>query len=555
MILDFKDYDKLVKKRRKKDFFSYFLALIFIVSILAAILYIISWKNNRELQKLLSDVNIEKAERCLNENYFFFHRRNAKEAKALIKLAKNEYADAENFYRNNIAASLPVYWGKYIKLFLDKGFYKAGKLYIDFLQKEYKEESIKSYYCIISAILNDYLLPNECVNFIKDKKKLSVYEKEIAKVQQKKRFNWIVDRNDESLIYRVLGSKEIDYDDESMKWFKPSMLEITDDDFYNTIKFSIDIRIQRYAYESLGKYNGALLLAKKDGQLLAAVSKNLNSEEPIFIRLLKPGSIVKIVTTSAVLRNNLNLESIFPIECKGFIVPYDKIIFYDWIEHKTVSSITEALASSCNISFGILGNKLGAKLIKKELEEFGIGKEITLEAIKFKSGEIIENSKDPIYEYSLAIGDNYIMISPILALMWVSAIINDGIAMEPYFLNRIESIGGNKIRENIGEIYSKFTNSEYAKVIKEGMLNAVELDIGTGKRARLTNYKIALKTGTAGSREPAYDSIIIGYAPADDPQVIFSLFALHSGKASLEGANIIRNFLEQALPYCIEERK
>lgn len=555
MILDYKNYDKIVKKRKKRDILSLISLLLSILIIVIGVLYLISWKNNRYLQSLIFDLKISEINEYIQTHNFFFHHHNAKEAKALSFLVNNDYLEAEKFFKENVPAELPYYWEKYAKLLLDRGYYRGANLYLNYLLKGHRNQSLDDFHCVVSTILNDFISTRRCIDLVLKNKDLANYGLKIKSIQKRGIFNWIVDRNGAALIYRKIGSKEIYYNDESMEWFKTTMLRITEDDFYNIISLTIDSKIQRFAYKSLGEYNGVLLLMSKDGQLLAAVSKSADKENPLFIRMLKPGSIVKIVTLSAALRNNLDLESIFPLECKGFIVPSDKIIFYDWIAHKTVSDVTEALAASCNISFGIMGNKLGSKKLKRELEEFGIGKEITLEGMKFKAGEIIDNPSDPIYEYSLAIGDNYVMISPILAAMWVSSLLNDGIAPNPYFMRRKETFSGNNFFDRISEIYGKFTNSEYAELIKQGMIKAVELDIGTGKRAKLTNYHIALKTGTAGSKEPAYDSIIIGYAPTEDPQIAFALFALQAGKASLEGANIVKNFLEQSLPYCIRKEQ
>lgn len=76
----------------------------------------------------------------------------------------------------------------------------------------------------------------------------------------------------------------------------------------------------------------------------------------------------------------------------------------------------------------------------------------------------------------------------------------------------------------------------------------MNLKLGPVKKARLPNYRIAFKTGTAGEKAPDYDSIIIGYAPVENPQFAYSLFALHAGRASLEGARIIKELLSESIP-------
>ncbi len=96
------------------------------------------------------------------------------------------------------------------------------------------------------------------------------------------------------------------------------------------------------------------------------------------------------------------------------------------------------------------------------------------------------------------------------------------------------------------EIFKKFTNEKYLQPIRDGMIKAVSSEYGTGKRAYLENFKVGLKTGTAGEKFPNYDAVIIGFAPSDKPELAFSLFALRAGKASLEGARVIKEFFSVA---------
>ncbi|OGF64080.1 MAG: hypothetical protein A2Y62_15605 [Candidatus Fischerbacteria bacterium RBG_13_37_8] len=549
MILDYKDYDKIVSHRKKSDRFSVIIAVVLGIVVIIGLLYAISWKNNYRLQNLLSTLKCEEARQYVDSHYYFFHRSNAHEANALLELVEKKFEPAEYYFSNNEPGRFPDYWNKYVDLFIKNGDYRYGMLYLTYLKKKFTYNDIEGYHCIVSTILNNFASANNCLENARNISSLKKYAEILSAVEQKKRFNWIVDRHDNPLVYKKTGSPDYFYSNEDIAWLKPDMLALEEKDYYNTLKLTLDAKLQKYAYDALGNYHGTLLLMKKDGQLLAAVSKIDDKGEPLFIRLLKPGSIVKIVTSSAAMRNNIDLSKIFPLECKGFIVPYEKKIFYDWLAHEKVESIVEALASSCNVSFGIIGNYVKEKKLMEELDHFGINKTITMEGMKFPAGKVLPNPSDPIYEYSLAIGDNYIQITPVLALLWVSAIINDGIAMIPFFLKSAQSIADVSYKAKKGEILSKFTNKDYLEPIYQGMIDAVEKDFGTGKRAKLEQYRIALKTGTAGEKDPAYDAIIIGYAPAEKPQIVFVMFALSAGKASLEGTRIIKEFLASALPY------
>jgi len=550
MIIDYKDFDKYLKQSKKRFFIKYFILLSALLILLSFSCYILSWKNNRELQKYLSALNFSQANDYIDSHYFFFfHKKNLKEAKALIQLCKGKKQEAVKYFSKYSPPSIPVYWQNYLDFFIREGDYPASKIYLEYLRRNKDLSQISKfmdYDCVISSIMNNFKSNNNCLKEIKTYS-LKQLAFKLSDIETKDKFNWIYDKNGLPLIYKDLKKGEIKYLYDSIAWIKPDFFNLQEKDFFNKIYLTIDVRLQNLAYKSLGKYEGTFILIKKNGELLVALSKSNNEKEkPLIFQLLKPGSIIKIITTSSAMRNKIDLKKIFPLNCQGYIVPYEKVIFYDWIVHNEVNDIVDALAKSCNISFGLLGHYIGKDLLIKELEYFGIKDRIPFEGIELEAGKIIENFKDPIYEYSLGIGDKYILVNPILTALWSLSIINDGISMKPRLIKEKRNLLDSIYEKPQEEIFKKFTNEEYLQLIRDGMIKAVSSEAGTGKRAYLENFKIGLKTGTAGEKFPNYDAVIIGFAPSDKPELAFSLFALKAGKASLEGAKVIKEFFSAA---------
>jgi cell division protein FtsI/penicillin-binding protein 2 len=67
---------------------------------------------------------------------------------------------------------------------------------------------------------------------------------------------------------------------------------------------------------------------------------------------------------------------------------------------------------------------------------------------------------------------------------------------------------------------------------------------GTGRRAQVDGIPLALKTGTAGSGDPGYDGMIIGFAPADHPKIAFALVAENAGAAEFAAAKVAHDFVD-----------
>ncbi len=136
------------------------------------------------------------------------------------------------------------------------------------------------------------------------------------------------------------------------------------------------------------------------------------------------------------------------------------------------------------------------------------------------------------------------------------SLINGGNYYAPHLATRITTADGATI-ENIEPRLLKQTISQSTSdTIKEYCNTVVTGEFGTGKTARPAGYMIGGKTGTAetlprGNRE--YVVSFMGYAPADDPQVVIYVVVDRPNVALQDNARyatvIVRNILTEVLPY------
>ncbi|MFH1454292.1 MAG: penicillin-binding transpeptidase domain-containing protein [Armatimonadota bacterium] len=327
---------------------------------------------------------------------------------------------------------------------------------------------------------------------------------------------------------------------------------------------TIDEKVQLKAYELInGKKGAVVAINPKTGEVLALASSpgfnpnKLNSEwqyliedksAPLIDRCTEsvypPGSTFKVFTLSAAL-DSASIDETYSINCPG----YYKVGKYTLHEAHDAAhgrlNYSETLIYSCNIAFADIALTIGPDLFIKYAKRFGITKKVPLE-VPVERAHI--SRKDTFYSGVLAqsgFGQGEIVITPLQMAMVVSAVANEGKIMKPYLLKEVIDKNFNKIFVNKSRILYNPIDKNTAETVKNIMVDAVNK--GTGTRAKIQGVSVAGKTGTAENPGGIEHAWFIGFAPAEDPEVLVCVIVENGGYGGVTAAPIARRVLETAL--------
>ena len=264
----------------------------------------------------------------------------------------------------------------------------------------------------------------------------------------------------------------------------------------------------------------------------------------------EPGSTFKIVTAAAGLEAGVvTPESGF--SCPGFIVVDDRRIRC----HKTTGhgsqTFTQCMMNSCNPALITVGLRLGVDTYYHYFEQFGLKKKTGID-LPGEAGTIMHQKENMgnVELATVAFGQSF-QITPLQLITTAASIINGGNRVTPHF-------GVKAAGEEGEEIFSypvqEHIVSDETSVKMRTILEAVVAE-GSGRNGAVEGYRIGGKTATSqtlprGSGK--YIASFVGFAPADDPQVI-ALAVIHNPQGVYYGgqvaAPVIRQLFENILPY------
>jgi peptidoglycan glycosyltransferase len=257
--------------------------------------------------------------------------------------------------------------------------------------------------------------------------------------------------------------------------------------------------------------------------------------------LYPPGSIFKLVVTSAILRNKLQDTE---IECTGQVdVDGYMIKDYDGKAHGKIT-LNEALKHSCNSYFIRQGLSLGNSALHSEAERFKFNKGMQTD-LSVSISIFPNNSADKnVAEQS--IGQGEVLMTPLHAAMMAAAIANKGLIMQPYAVGSITNSQGKTIKEYKPKQIGQVTDAITAEAIKELMVEVVKS--GTGTKAKVSKVVVAGKTGTAevGADQKSH-AWFVGFAPSDEPRVAIAVLLENGGGGGSAAAPIAARILKKAL--------
>lgn len=336
------------------------------------------------------------------------------------------------------------------------------------------------------------------------------------------------------------------------------------------IVLSIDLDLQKAAYQALGDRSGAVVAVDpQTGEVLALVSrpsfdpnvftrkitpavwKQINApDHPLFNRALSgfpPGSVWKAITLLAALQSkavkpDTKLQVSGGISLGGFF-------FGDWTRTQGLYDLVKCLAWSRDSAFYQMGLKMKPETIKEWGVKFGAGRPTGIELRHEGMGLVPDSAwKMRVYHEKwypgntlhMSIGQTYIQLTPAQAARIYAGIGTKGRVPD---LHLVIKIGDRQIPAPKRE-YVK-TNPVFLKVVLDGLKAVVAS--GTGGATKLGGVEVAGKTGSAeappaGSKTHAW---FCCYAPADNPHIAICAFVEHGGHGGSAAAPIAKAVLEK----------
>lgn len=266
----------------------------------------------------------------------------------------------------------------------------------------------------------------------------------------------------------------------------------------------------------------------------------------------EPGSTFKIITTAAALEQGVvSLSDQF--YCPGYKVVEDRRIRCHKTAGHGAEDFTQGIMNSCNPVFIELGLRLGADNFYHYFEQFGLLSKTGIDV----PGEAatIMHQKENIGQVELAtisFGQSF-QITPMQLVTTVSSLINGGNRITPHFGVKVEDDDGNILHEFSYDTTEDIVSEETSDTLRY-LLEKVVSE-GTGKKAAIEGFSIGGKTATSQTlprSEHKYIASFLGFAPADEPQVI-GLVVIYNPQGIYYGgtvaAPVMQEIFADVLPY------
>ncbi len=266
----------------------------------------------------------------------------------------------------------------------------------------------------------------------------------------------------------------------------------------------------------------------------------------------EPGSTFKIITAAAGLESGA-ITTETPYFCSGAITVDDRIIHCHKRTGHGAQDFVHCMMNSCNPALITVGLKLGVDSYYQYFEQFGLLQKTGIDL----PGEArtIMHSKENMGNVELAtvaFGQSF-QVTPVQMLTTVSSLINGGIRITPHFAKaKIDS--------------EDATVEAYEFPVQEGILSAETSETlrmilekvvseGSGKNGKVEGFSVGGKTATSQTLPRSshkYIASFIGFAPAEDPEVI-AIAIVNNPQGIYYGgtvaAPIVRQLFENILPY------
>ena len=266
----------------------------------------------------------------------------------------------------------------------------------------------------------------------------------------------------------------------------------------------------------------------------------------------EPGSTFKIVTAAAGLESGA-VTTADTFSCPGYIMVEDRRIRCHKVGGHGAENFVQGTMNSCNPVFITVGMRIGTERFYSYFEQFGLLNKTGID-LPGEAGTIMHNVENigPVELATISFGQSF-QITPIQLAVTASSIVNGGRRVTPHFGVKVADSDGNNsqvfgypVKENI---VSEETSETMRYILEQVVAE------GSGKNGAVEGYRIGGKTATSqtlprGSGK--YIASFLGFAPADDPQVL-AIAIINNPQGTYYGgqiaAPVVRQLFENILPY------
>lgn len=266
----------------------------------------------------------------------------------------------------------------------------------------------------------------------------------------------------------------------------------------------------------------------------------------------EPGSTFKIITSSACLEEGVvSLDDTFV--CPGYRIVEDRKIRCHKVGGHGQETFVEALQNSCNPVFIDIGLRLGSDRFYDYFEEFGLF-ELTNVDLPGEAGTIMHDREDigTVELATMTFGQSF-QVTPIQMAVTVSSLINGGTRVTPHVGMAVLDADGETVETFEYETEKGIVSEETSRTMQ--MLLESVVSEGSGNNAYIEGYSIGGKTATSQTLPRSankYIASFIGFAPADDPQIL-GIVIIHDPQGVYYGgtiaAPVLRDIYDNILPY------
>lgn len=353
-----------------------------------------------------------------------------------------------------------------------------------------------------------------------------------------------------------------------------------------TLEISMDYNIQKYCEQAAEKVMrekqadgvSILLMNPQNGEILSMVNvPEFNLNDPFELNTgeelegeklqdalnamwrnrcindtYEPGSTFKIITSAACLEEGVvTPEDTF--SCPGYRMVEDRRIRCHKVGGHGSETFVQGIQNSCNPVFIDIGLRLGAERFYDCFQQFGL-LDLTGIDLPGEAGTIMHQVENIglVELATISFGQSF-QVTPVQMAVTVSSIINGGRRVTPHFGKAVLDREGNVLETLSYEERSGVVSEKTSKTMQT-LLEGVVAN-GSGKNAYIEGYSIGGKTATSQTLPRSankYISSFIGFAPAEDPQVL-GMVVIHNPQGIYYGgtiaAPVLRSIFDNVLPY------